>query len=290
MVLTPIQYLWIVSAGLLGLLVGSFLNVCIHRMPQECLSLSRPRSRCPHCRSGIAWYDNVPVLSWLILRGQCRKCHAAISFRYPCIELLTGALFAWAAAVQVGRLDLWAGTDERIVLFVVHAWLISALVVSTFIDFDYKIIPDEITLSSAALAPVACALFPFLHEADLPPDLVIEKTRLAGLLAALVGMSVGAGIVWGFGKIGELMFRKEAMGLGDVKLMAGIGGFLGWKAAVLIFLGACIVGSVFGILIRIRTGSRYVAFGPYLAFCSLGMIFFYRPVMHFINGYFDQLK
>ncbi len=280
MVLSPLDVFWIVSAGLFGLVVGSFLNVCIYRMPRECMSLVRPGSRCVRCRRPVRWYDNVPVFSWLWLRGKCRHCRIPISARYPLVELLTGGLFAYTAYTQVARLDLWAGAEERIILFVVHAYLVANLVVSTFIDFDHKIIPDEITLAGTLLAPLASAAFPFLHGPELTE--AIPNPHLASLAAGMVGMCIGGGIVYAFGVLGQLVFRKEAMGLGDVKLMAMIGGFLGWKAVILVFLFACVVGSLFGLLILIRTGNRYVAFGPYLSLGAIVMIFFAQPVMHFV--------
>lgn len=272
---------WLGSAGLFGLVVGSFLNVCVYRLPRECMSLVHPRSRCPSCRNPIAAYDNVPVLSWLLLGGRCRHCRHPISARYPLVELLTGGLFAWAAWAQLSRPDLWAGTDERIALFSVHAWLLASLVAATFIDFDYKIIPDEITLAGAALAPFASLAFPFLHGWDLPD--AVDHPRLAALLSCGIGMAMGGGTVWVFGVLGTLIFRKEAMGLGDVKLMAMIGGFLGWQAVILVFLFACILGSVCGIAIFLRTRSRYVAFGPYLAMGAIVMIFYNQPILDFIR-------
>src|SRR5262245_44820263 len=123
----------LIFAGIFGLLVGSFLNVCIFRLPRECMSIVKPRSRCVSCRAFIAWYDNLPVVSWLVLGGKCRHCKAPISFRYVAVELLTGAIFAWAAYVQLyhGRPD-WEW--ERAVWFGVQAGLASALIVCTFID------------------------------------------------------------------------------------------------------------------------------------------------------------
>src|SRR5262245_4244871 len=145
--MTPDQRLVLfVFSGLLGLLVGSFLNVCIFRLPRECMSIVRPRSRCVSCRAFIAWYDNIPVFSWLILGGRCRHCRVRISPRYVLVELLTSAIFLWAAHVQ-----LYEGTLRpewhRAVWFAIQAGLASSLIVCTFIDLEFTILPDEITLS-----------------------------------------------------------------------------------------------------------------------------------------------
>lgn len=282
MVLSAPQILLIAFAGIFGLMVGSFLNVCIYRLPRECMSLVHPRSRCTRCRQSIAAYDNIPVLSWLFLRGKCRNCSAPISIRYPGIELLTGWLFASAAYVQVGRLELTVGDHERIAMFGIHAYLLAALVAATFIDFDFKIIPDEISLAGAALAPVASLAFPFLHAVALPEG--IPSPRLAALASCGVGMCVGGGMVYLFGEIGTAIFKKEAMGLGDVKLMAMIGGFFGWESVILIFVLACVLGSIFGILIFLRTRDRHVAFGPYLAVGAIVFIFFQTPILHFVHN------
>src|SRR5262245_39570558 len=139
------RLLYLIFAGAFGLIVGSFLNVVIFRLPRACMSIAGGRSRCPGCRRQIAWYDNIPVLSWIVLRGRCRTCREPISARYALVELLTGALFAWAAYVQ---LYVAPGEDvHRVTVFAIQAYLISAIVAATFIDIDFQILPDEINYS-----------------------------------------------------------------------------------------------------------------------------------------------
>jgi leader peptidase (prepilin peptidase)/N-methyltransferase len=282
--------LWVFS-GIFGLLIGSFLNVCIFRLPRNCMSIVKPRSRCPKCLNWIAWYDNFPVVSWTLLGGKCRHCKTPISVRYTLVELLTGALFLYA-----GRRALY-GIHEphwsQAVWFVVECWLVGSMIVCTFIDLEFRILPDEITLSGIVLGLAASAAFPFLHGWGgvfatggtevvrifhyLPGHglpLEIREPHLASLAAAVLGALAGGGSIWMVGVLGKLVFRKDAMGLGDVKYMAMIGSILGWRAILLTFVLACLTGSIFGIgkyaAVR-RMG--YVPFGPFLSFGALTMLF-----------------
>ena len=225
----------VVVAGLCGLTVGSFLNVVIWRLPRG-QNLSRPRSSCPGCKSLIRWFDNIPVLSWLLLRGRCRRCRTPIAVRYPVVELLTGALFVWAALVF----------GHHLVTLVVACLALAALVAITYIDWDHKIIPDAISKPGAALA-ILTAPFTLLpqHPASLIPG---AQPGLDALAIALVGAAVGGGIILAIRWIGAALLKKEAMGLGDVKLMAFLGALVGPLHVLYVLMIGSVAGAVIGLL------------------------------------------
>jgi leader peptidase (prepilin peptidase)/N-methyltransferase len=252
----------------LGAVTGSFLNVCIHRLPRGFL-LHKPPSHCPFCNEPICWYDNVPIVSYLLLGRRCRACGIRISPRYALVEGLTGFLFAYIA---------WRLAGGEVVNYArlgAYSLVTAALVAASFIDIEFRIIPDEISIPGALLAPCASLLLPQLHELREP--LFVESLaglfgatpdtypRLCGLLASLVGMGVGAGVIWALGVVGRVLFRKEAMGFGDVKLMAFVGGFLGWKLALLAIVLGALVGAIIGLLMLLRTRDTRLPFGPYLS-------------------------
>jgi leader peptidase (prepilin peptidase)/N-methyltransferase len=277
--------LWVFS-GLYGLLVGSFLNVCIFRLPRNCMSIRGPRSRCPGCSRGIAWYDNVPVLSWLLLRGRCRHCGRRISPRYVLVELLTGVLLAWAGWRALYGSPGLTGMQQAL-KFAVESSFVSALLVSAFIDLEFRILPDEITLRGLAVGLGVSALWPFLHpEAGrlvVPgTGLALTQPHLVSLGASAIGALAGGGTLYVVGVFGKLAFRKriealgetEAMGLGDVKFMAMAGSILGWRAVLLSLVLACVGGSLVGLL-RLLVARRmgYVPFGPFLSLGALAMLY-----------------
>ncbi|RPI11526.1 MAG: prepilin peptidase [Zetaproteobacteria bacterium] len=249
------------SAFLLGAIVGSFLNVCIHRLPQG-ESVVAPRSRCPACGAPIRAWDNIPLVSFLILRGRCRNCGQPISWRYPLVEALTGLLFALIVA-RVGLTPLAAS----LLLFV------SALVVITFIDIDHQIIPNIVTLPGIPLGLLAGVLF------GEPPVL----DRVLGTLA-------GAGFLYLVLLYGGAVYGQDAMGEGDLNLIALVGAFLGWQAVVVTILLACLVGSVVGLsLIALkRLGRReHIPFGPFL---SLGAVIALFCGQHLVAWYSTLLR
>jgi leader peptidase (prepilin peptidase)/N-methyltransferase len=231
----------------IGACVGSFLNVCIYRIPRE-ESVVAPRSHCPHCGKMIPWYDNIPQFSFLVLSGRCRNCTGVISVRYFLVELLTAVLF----------LLVWLhyGLDARTPVY----WLmVSGLILGTFVDFEHMIIPDRVTLGGVVAGLVLSPLIPSLHDVSRP---------LESLLAALIGMVVGAGILWGIGLIGKLILRKDAMGMGDVKLLGGLGALLGWQAVLFTIMVSALLGSCVGvglILSRNKKWQSRIPYGPYLA-------------------------
>jgi len=225
-----------------GLAFGSFLNVCIHRIPRG-ESIVFPGSACPKCKSAIRAYDNIPLLSWLILRGRCRQCQAAISPRYPMVELLVGLL--WLACYAQFGLSL--GTLK----YCVFSFLIVGLV---FIDAEWKLLPDTLTLSGlligiffSLLAPVNDLLMRVVPAMLTMPHNLQASWRLLSLADSLLGAAVGASFIYGVGFIYLHARGVEGMGLGDVKLMAMVGAFLGIKLTVITIFAASLVGSLFGL-------------------------------------------
>ncbi len=276
------------SWAVLGLFVGSFLNVCIHRLPLEDETIHHPRrSRCPSCRATLSWKENVPVLSWLVLRGRCKHCAWRIPARYPLVELGNAGLWFWTVH-QAGPAN-WP-------LWVLWSVALSGLLVATMVDIDHFEIPDQISIGGMFLAPVACLLVPAVH-ADTSLALLLSASdavgvdRLGALVGGLAGMAVGGGILYAVGWVGTRAYGTEAMGFGDVKLLAAGGGLLGPGGVLVALMMAAFTASVFGIAnmvrylclsrsraqrrgrrdpvgrsVRIaRTAGRYLPFGPFLA-------------------------
>lgn len=238
-----------------GAIMGSFLNVCIFRLPEN-LSIVFPASHCRDCKKPIAWYDNVPILSYFLLKGRCRKCGAAISWQYAFVEFLTALLF-------VGFYQIFGLSVKGVVYL---AWTL-ALVVESAIDFRHQIIPDEITLPGIVIGLAVSAIFPSLHG---------QTTWMGGLLSSFFGVLVGGGFLYLAGVLGEWAFKKEAMGGGDVKLLAMIGAVIGWPGVLWTIVVSALAGSVVGVWQKLRGGSSYLPFGPYLALGAF-LFFFYGP-------------
>ncbi len=252
----------------LGAVVGSFLNVCIHRLPRG-ESIVSPPSHCPRCNAPVRPYDNVPLLSWLLLRGRCRACGGAISPRYPAVELLTACLF-------LGLFRLYADP----IAFAVAVAFVSSIVVVFFVDLDHQIIPDEISLGGIAFGLAASIACPALHasvaETPLLGGLVAAAaTRLPllpdasarALVSALLGIAVGGGLFWIIRIVSGRVYGEEAMGLGDVKLMAYFGALLGPVPVLLATFFASLAGSVTGLLLigaRKADLKSRLPFGPFL--------------------------
>jgi len=226
----------------LGLAFGSFLNVCIYRLPLG-ISVITPRSACPRCKQGIAFYDNMPVLSWLILRGRCRNCKTRISPRYLAIELLTGALFLacyWYFGLTLSTLKYCS-----------FAFLLLGLI---FTDAETKLLPDKLTLPGLALGAVFSLIVPVndLASQFLPGIVNLPfsgdvAARILSLLDSLLGAALGASFIYGAGAIYLRWRGMEGMGFGDVKLMAMVGAFLGMKLTVFTIFTASLAGSLFGL-------------------------------------------
>lgn len=255
-----------------GLLLGSFLNVCIFRLPRECMSIVRPRSRCVTCLRPIHWYENVPVLSYAFLRGKCAGCGARISLRYPLVELLTAGLVALIVWTRLFPAPNPADPFDRWVLILAQVYVAASLIAATFIDFEFRILPDSITKTGIVTGVLASAAFPILHRHE--PIAAIANPHLSSLVAAALGALTGGGLILVVRVVGSWIFRKEAMGEGDIYYMAFIGSFLGWKAVLLTFFLGCLIGSVYGIAQLVITRDRYVPFGPFLSLGALVMMIF----------------
>lgn len=235
-------------AFLLGAVTGSFLNVCIYRLPLD-QSVITPRSRCMACGAPVAWFDNLPILSWFLLRGRCRSCGASYSIRYPLVELATALLSLF--------LFLRFGPSPSYLIYFVLA---AALVVITFIDLDHQIIPDEISLPGIGIG--------FLASFFLP-----EPGWISSLLGAVIGWGSLALVFYGY----LWLTGREGMGGGDAKLLAMLGAFLGVKAVPFIIFSSSLVGTVAGLsIMALQRKGRHLAipFGPYLAFGALLYIFY----------------
>lgn len=240
-------WIWWVGAGAFGAVFGSFLNVCIYRWPRG-ESLWLPGSHCPHCGSGIRWYDNVPVLSYFVLRGKCRVCGGRISPRYPLVESLT-AFFSLFLVYRYGL------APSAAIYFI----FCCALVVVTFIDLDHQIIPNRVTYPGIPLGVAASFVIPEVSLRD-----------------SLLGMAVGGGILLAVAILFQAIRKKEGMGFGDVKLLAMIGAFLGWKAVVLTLLLSSAVGAVVGyaaLRLSGKDAAHPIPFGPFLAMGALVYLF-----------------
>jgi leader peptidase (prepilin peptidase) / N-methyltransferase len=314
-----------------GAMIGSFLNVCIVRMPKE-ESVVTPGSHCGHCKKPVLWHDNIPLLSWLILGGQCRHCKTKFSIRYWLVELLTACIF-------VGFYYYYGLTP----VLGPYLFMVSCFIVATFVDFSHRIIPDEISIGGMFAGIALSVLVPQLHpvsfdgaafsafmaglvvliclglrliypifckhlmEGQEPSDdkdvlylvlgsLVIvfainffahqlpqQVTPYAlSLSSALSGFIVGGGMIYAMGLFGDIVFKKESMGGGDVKLMAMVGAFLGWKLAILAFFLAPFFGAIFGIIEKIRTKDSTMPYGPFLVLGSLLSLFYGEPIIKWI--------
>jgi leader peptidase (prepilin peptidase)/N-methyltransferase len=273
---------WLILLGcmtfLVGTVVGSFLNVCIYRIPWE-KSVIWPASTCPQCWTPIAVRDNIPIVSWFALRGECRNCGAPISARYPLVELLVGLLFLALFFVDVVHGDHKAEIGRPLATLGYHAVLVAFLIAATFIDYDLWIIPDEITIPGMVLGVAIGTLAPWIR---LEPAKSV--TSPGGLAAGLIGLAVGAGLTHLVRVAGTFVFRREAMGLGDVTLMGLIGAFLGWQAAVLAFFAGAFFGlahAVWKLVLFLRkliskrklsSADRELPFGPYLSMGALALV------------------
>jgi len=253
-------------ATFFGACVGSFLNVCIYRIPRD-ESVIAPRSHCPHCNAMIPWYLNIPVLSWLCLRGKCASCKGPIAFRYTLVELLTAMVFLaifmkWAAPAAMHMLPI-----PHPLLIPVYWLFLSGLILGTFVDFEHFIIPDSVSIGGMVAGPILSALVPVLHGKEL---------WWQGLLSSCIGLAAGFGLLNAVAWIGTKAFKKEAMGFGDVKLMGAIGAFLGWEAVLFTVFASSVLGSVVGLVLIIFGGVKMqsrIPFGPYLSVAAAVWVF-----------------
>lgn len=263
-----------IIAFIAGSMIGSFLNVCIHRLPRD-ESIVRPaRSYCPKCRATIRWYDNVPVLSYLVLGGRCRRCGWRIPARYVVVELMAASLTAFTVV---------RFAEEGWALTVVYVALVNTLIAVTFIDLEHLIIPNEISIPGVFVGMAAAALLPSLQAGGI----LGLGGRLGALASSVLGAVVGGGVIYVVGVAGKLALRKEAMGGGDVKLMAMVGAFIGWRLVLLsIFMGS-LFGSIIGVMflaMRKADMQTRIPFGPYLALGSVVSLFYGNALFAWYSG------
>jgi leader peptidase (prepilin peptidase) / N-methyltransferase len=300
--------LWTAWVAVFGLIIGSFLNAAIYRLPRPGMSLTHPRrSHCPSCGREIRARENIPVLSWILLRGRCAGCRARISWRYPFVEALTALLFVVA---------LHRAPPGAYGLLLVWFLVLSGLIVATFVDFDFFEIPDEVSIGGMVAAPLLALLVPRLHASTAIALRLSEGEgvdRFGALFGALAGMAVGGGVLYAIGALGSRIFGRDAMGLGDVKLLAAGGGFVGPGGALVALLLGAVVASLAGIVNMARftclsrrrarhrgvpkalgralavgrLAGRYLPFGPYLGI-GIGIVLIdWNHVLRLLRGLFS---
>jgi len=253
----------VVIASLVGAVIGSFLNVCIYRLPRH-ESVVWPASHCTACGSLIAFYDNIPMISYGILRGRCRTCRVSISIQYPLVELVT--------SIGYGLIFWHFGLTA---VSFVYALLYSALIVITGTDLSHQVIPDVITLPGLVIGILSAAII-------LP----------LGIMNSVAGVVVGGGLLWLLAWLSPYLFGKEGMGGGDIKLMAMVGAFLGWKPVLLAIMVGSSIGSIVGvslIALRVMRRDEYLPFGPFLAVGSLVALFLHQTVLNWYWSLFDGI-
>lgn len=262
-----------ILAFIFGSVIGSFLNVCIYRMPLG-KSVVWPHSHCPHCEKKIPWHDNIPFISYLFLKGRCRFCKEKISLRYLVVELLTALMFV----VLYNRYGLKYE-------FFIYALFVCSLIIATFVDIKHRIIPDEISIGGIIIGFLLSAIKGF----NLGPF----SYNIKPMLDSLLGIIIGGGIIYLTGFLFDLVYFKllkkppiqgetESMGGGDVKLLAMIGAFLGWQAAVLTFFIAPLFGAVIGIINLIVKKEHLIPYGPFLSLAALVSLFWADKIIRLI--------
>lgn len=270
----------------LGAIIGSFLNVVIHRLPRE-QSIVFPASTCPKCRVAIKFYDNIPIVSYLILRGRCRSCGASISVRYPMVEALTALLFA--AVTWHDSLSFALAFD------LAFAASMMALI---FIDAEHMILPNAITYPGIIFAIITRVAVSYLagpvHFDDLPQLLTFFPALpvwVVSIIGAVIGALAGGGSLWLMGFMWEKLRGIEAMGFGDVKMMLMVGAFLGWRLTILTILIGALTGSIAGIAMMYRRGGRnlqmMLPFGIFLGIGSIVSLLFGSRI---ITWYASQFR
>ncbi|MCU0665579.1 MAG: prepilin peptidase [Candidatus Omnitrophica bacterium] len=261
---------------LFGSIVGSFLNVCIHRMPLE-ESVVFPASHCPSCKKPLSWYDNIPFISYIFLLGKCRYCKKPISPRYILVELLTALVFLLC-------FNLYGLSFS----FFYYLTFICGLIVGTFVDIKHRIIPDEISIGGIVLGLV----FNIIRGLSLKPF----SWNWHPAVYSLSGIIIGGGVIYLTGWIFDLIYFKllkkpaingetESMGGGDVKLLAMIGAFLGWERALMTFFLAPFAGIIFGVVNMIVKKDHTLPYGPFLALAALASLFFYGNILNMVICY-----
>jgi leader peptidase (prepilin peptidase)/N-methyltransferase len=250
-----------VFVGLLGLAVGSFLNVLIYRLPRK-KRIVFERSACPHCGTPIPFHHNIPLISFAVLGGKCRNCRKSISIRYPLVEMLNAACYMYFLSAD-GVTLAWAA----------HCWLASTLIVIIFVDLEFRIIPNRLTYSGIIVG-LGVSVF----------------SASPGIVDSMIGMIVGGGSLLAVAYLGEWLFKKEAMGGGDIKMAAMVGTFVGWQKVLLIFVGGAVIGLIVSIIWMIVSkkirSERIIPFGPFLAAASFFALVYGDQALRFYIDHF----
>ncbi|MFH1397257.1 MAG: prepilin peptidase [Candidatus Omnitrophota bacterium] len=260
-----------------GSMIGSFLNVCIFRMPLE-KSVVRPRSYCPACNKAIPWHDNIPLLSYTILLGRCRSCKAKIPFSYFIVELLTAVALLLFFNIY--------GLSFKFFYYIIF---ICGLIIATFVDIRHRIIPDEISVGGIIVG-LLLNILRFFLPGSLPAGQAGRLLAASFIINSLLGIIIGGGIIYLTAKIFDLVYFKmlkkppidgetESMGGGDVKLLAMIGAFLGWQGAVLTFFIAPFFGLIVGVINLISRKEHTIPYGPFLSLAAVIVLFWSGPII-----------
>jgi len=279
---------FVIFCFILGAIIGSFLSVCIYRIPMGKYEPTRegirelahpvslvspPRSFCPQCEVTLPWHHNIPIISWCMLRGRCAACHAAIPVRYPLLELLTAA-FAVCCYLRFGC------SLTALVAFVT----VSALIVITFIDIDYMIIPDLITYPGTAIGLALGAASSLFPSSGVFP---LRLPFVQSFAESLLGIALGAGTLYLVWWLYLVIRKREGLGLGDIKLLAMLGALFGYQCSLATIFFGSVLGSIVGLLLvalRRHNYSMHISFGPYLAFAAVLYIFNFASLIHYLRG------
>lgn len=256
--------MFVLILAILGLSVGSFLNVCIFRIPKE-ESVVFPASHCQSCQKPLQWFDNIPVISFIMLRGKCRYCSTKISWQYTFVEMLSALLFIMFYLVFGFSVKGY-----------VYLALSLVFIVVTFIDIRHQIIPDVFTLPGIVLGVLVSGVFPTLHH---------NVFWWEGLQSSALGLLIGGGVLYIAGMIAEFILKKEAMGGGDVKFLAMIGAFCGWQAVLWTVFSSSLIASLFGMYLRLKKGQELIPYGPYLAAGAFIYFFYGERIIRWYLGY-----
>ena len=251
------QHLYLIFAALFGAIVGSFLNVVIFRLPEENGSVVFPASHCPKCKTKLSWYENIPVISYLVQRGKCRHCETSISLQYPVVEIITSVL-------TLAIVNKFGISVETFGYFL----FIAALVVIIFIDIHHQIIPDVISLPGTVIGFLFSFVNPYVSWLD-----------------SLIGLFVGGGVLYLVAFLYFTIRKVDGMGGGDIKLLAMIGAFLGWQSLPFVIFASSFTGAVIGMIflaVQKKDSQTRIPFGPFLSLGALGYLFFGE----LINSYF----
>ncbi|OGX39114.1 MAG: hypothetical protein A3C53_06240 [Omnitrophica WOR_2 bacterium RIFCSPHIGHO2_02_FULL_68_15] len=251
-----------------GSFLGSFLNVCIWRLPRE-QSIVRSRSRCPSCKRTIVWHDNIPLVSFLLLGAKCRHCKATISWRYPLVEALTGA-------ATVAVLHRFGASPAGLV----YVAFVYALIAASFVDLEFQIIPDEISVGGLVVGVIVSGLVPSLHGTTL---------WWMGVVRSVLGLLAGGGILYVTAVVGDFIFKKESMGGGDIKLLAMAGSVLGWKLVLVTFFTAPILALIPGLFVLLFKRSHVIPYGPFLSLGLVASLFFGNTILR-MSGIEDTFR